>query len=257
MRCVIWWVVLIGVALSGCGRSQQQVQPQKSLLEQGIQKLEGRDYDGAAALFRQYVEQSRNLVVALQEVRYAYMARPERPAEQAYLFLEQYASRVDAIPNKIDRAGYYQVMGTLAFLAGRRDEYPAWFEKAIQLDPQNHLAMNDYAYALAEDGRALEKALRLARRAIAIKSNVGAYHDTHGWVLYKLGRYDEALRELRFAVQIAPDTPELRYHLAAVYAKLGRTEDALVELEKALALRPGHEPSLRLRKALLGKQGTR
>jgi tetratricopeptide (TPR) repeat protein len=115
--------------------------------------------------------------------------------------------------------------------------------------------MNDYAYALAEDGRELEKALRLVRRAIAIKSNVGAYHDTHGWVLYKLGRYDEALRELRLAVQTAPDTPDLRYHLAAVYAKLGRKDDALVELEKALALKPGHEPSLQLRKELLGEKG--
>jgi len=117
--------------------------------------------------------------------------------------------------------------------------------------------MNDYAYALAEDGRELEKALRLVRRAIAIKSNVGAYHDTHGWVLYKLGRYDEALRELRLAVQTAPDTPDLRYHLAAVYAKLGRKDDALVELEKALALKPGHEPSLQLRKELLGEKPKR
>ena len=185
------------------------------------------------------------------------MTRPERPAEQAYAFLVQYEPRAGEIPVQIDRAGYYQVLGTLAFLAGRRDEYARWFEKALQLDPQNHLAMNDYAYALAEDGRELEKALRLVRRAIAIKSNVGAYHDTHGWVLYKLGRYDEALRELRLAVQTAPDTPDLRYHLAAVYAKLGRKDDALVELEKALALKPGHEPSLQLRKELLGEKEKR
>jgi Flp pilus assembly protein TadD len=71
-------------------------------------------------------------------------------------------------------------------------------------------------------------------------------------VLYKLGRYEEALRELRIAVQTAPDTADLRYHLAAVYAKLGKKDDALVELEKALALQPGHEASLKLRKELTG-----
>lgn len=256
MRFVAW---LLGLALvlAGCGRSQQQASSQQSLLEQGIQRLETRDYEGAATLFQQYVAQASSLPVALQEVYRAYMTRPERPAEQAYAFLVQYESRASEITSPIDRSGFYQVLGTLAFLSGKRDQFASWFEKALELDPQNHLAMNDYAYALAENGRDLEKALRLVRRAIAIKSNIGAYHDTHGWVLYKLGRYEEALRELRIAVQTAPDTPDLRYHLAAVYAKLGRRDDALVELEKALAIKPGHEPSLALRKQLLGESKAR
>lgn len=251
------WLLVIGLALASCGRSQQQASSQQSLLEQGIQKLETRDYEGAATLFRQHVEQASSLAVGLQAVYRAYMARPERPAEQAYAFLVQYEPRAGEITSPIDRAGYYQVLGTLAFLAGKHDQFAAWFEKALALDPQNHLAINDYAYALAENGRDLEKALRLVQRAIAIKSNVGAYHDTHGWVLYKLGRYEEALRELRLAVQTAPDTPDLRYHLAAVYAKLGRKDDALVELAKALAIKPGHEPSLALRKELLGESRAR
>lgn len=253
MRVLIGLLV-IGLMLSGCGRSEPP--PQKSLLEQGVQKLETRDYEGAAALFKQYVEQSPNFVVALQNVYRAYMALLNAPPRRRMRFWCS-TSRAGEIPVQIDRAGFYQALGTLAFLAGKRDEYAQWSEKALQLDPQNHLAMNDYAYALAEDGRELEKALRLIRRAIAIKSDVGAYHDTHGWVLYKLGRYDAALRELRLAVQTAPDTPDLRYHLAAVYAKLGQRDDALVELEKALALKPGHEPSLQLRKELLGEKEAR
>ncbi len=224
------------------------------LLQQGVQKLETRDYAGAAEAFRQYVAQAPNLTVALQEVYRAYMAQPNRPAAQAYEFLVQYEPRANEMKVAIDRAGYYQVLGTLAFLSGKREEYTQWFEKALELDPNNHLAMNDYAYALAEDNRELEKALRLIRRAIAIKSDIGAYHDTHGWVLYRLGRYEEALRELRIAVQTAPDTAELRYHLAAVYAKLGQKDDALVELEKALALKPGYGEALKLRKELTGGQ---
>lgn len=245
------WLLALALLFAACGR-KEEARPEQTLLQQGVQKLETRDYAGAAELFKQYVEQSPNLTVALQEVYKAYMAQPNRPAAQAYEFLVQYEPRAKEIPGEIDRAGFYQVLGTLAFLSGRRDEYVKWFEKALELDPSNHLAMNDYAYALAEDGRELEKALRLIRRAIAIKSNIGAYHDTHGWVLYKLGRYEEALRELRIAVETAPDTADLRYHLAAVYVKLGKKDDALVELEKALVLQPGHEPSLKLRKELTG-----
>jgi Flp pilus assembly protein TadD len=61
-----------------------------------------------------------------------------------------------------------------------------------------------------------------------------------------MGRYEEALKDIRIAVDIAPTTAELRYHLAAIYAKLGRRQDALVELEKALALDPQHAPSRQL-----------
>lgn len=249
----LWWLLAAILTLTGCGR-KDEARTEQTLLQQGVQKLEARDYASAAELFKQYVDQSANLNLALQEVYRAYMAQPNRPAAQAYEFLVQYEPRAKEIPVDIDRAGYYQVLGTLAFLSGKRTEYAPWFEKALELDPQNHLALNDYAYALAEDGRELEKALRLIRRAIAIKSNVGAYHDTHGWVLYKLGRYEEALRELRIAVQTAPDTADLRYHLAAVYAKLGQKNDALVELEKALALQPGHEDALKLRKELGGEE---
>lgn len=252
MRFLIW--LLAGsVLLSACGK-KETTRPEQAFYKEGVQKLETRDYAGAAQAFQQFVEQSPTLTTALQEVYKAYMAQPNRPAVQAYEFLVQYEPRAGEIKVAIDRAGFYQVLGTLAFLSGKRAEYARWFEKALELDPQNHLAMNDYAYALAEDGRDLEKALRLIRRAIAIKSDVGAYHDTHGWVLYKLGRYEEALRELRIAVQTAPDTADLRYHLAAVYAKLGQRDDALVELEKALALQPGHENSLKLRKELTGEQ---
>lgn len=246
------WLLALALVLVACGR-KEEARPEQTLLQQGVQKLETRDYTGAAALFKQYVDQSSNLTVALQEVYRAYVSQSSRPYAQAYEFLVQYEPRANEIPVEIDRAGYYQVLGTLAFQSGKRDAYARWFEKALELDPNNHLAMNDYAYALAEDERDLEKALRLIRRAIAIKSNIGAYHDTHGWVLYKLGRYDEALRELRIAVSTAPDTAELRYHLAAVYAKLGRKDDALVELEKALALQPGHEPSRKLRQELTGE----
>ncbi|GIV11095.1 MAG: hypothetical protein KatS3mg020_0586 [Fimbriimonadales bacterium] len=241
------------VLLTACG-TKETLRPEQAVYKEGVQKLETRDYAGAMKAFQQFVEQSPNLNVALQEVYKAYMSQPNRPTAQAYEFLVQYEPRAKDISVSIDRAGYYQVLGTLAFLSGRRNEYARWFDKALELDPQNHLAMNDYAYALAESGRDLEKALRLIRRAIAIKSNVGAYHDTHGWVLYKLGRYEEALRELRIAVQTAPNTADLRYHLAAVYAKLGQRDDALVELEKALALQPGHEQSLKLRQELTGAQ---
>lgn len=236
----IGWLLAVALILGGCRRADER-QIAEQLLKEGEQKLQARDYAGAADAFHRYVAQTSNLTAALPRVYRVYIQY--RAAKPAYEFLIQYEARANEIKVKVDRSDYYRVLGDLAHQIGKFEDALRWYEKAVQLDNQNHLALNNYAYSLAEQGKNLEHALELANRALAIRSNLGTYYDTRGWVYYKMGRYEEALKDLRIAVDIAPTTAELRYHLAAVYAKLGRKQDALVELEKALALDPNHEPS--------------
>ncbi|MCS7300580.1 MAG: hypothetical protein NZ556_03390, partial [Fimbriimonadales bacterium] len=121
MRTVLGLLAVL-VVLAGCGK-KETTRPEQAFYQQGVQKLETRDYAGAAQAFHQFVKQSPNLNVALQEVYRAYMRQPNRPAAQAYEFLVQYEPRANEIKVQVDRAGYYQVLGTLAFLSGRRTEY--------------------------------------------------------------------------------------------------------------------------------------
>jgi tetratricopeptide (TPR) repeat protein len=240
---VLGWLLAIALLLGGCRGGDKQPVAEKWLKE-GEQKLQARDYAGAAEAFQRYVEQTGNLTVALPTVYRAYAQH--RAIQPAYEFLIRYEPRANEIKVTIDRADYYRVLGDLAHHVGKFEEALRWYEKAVRLDNQNHLALNNYAYSLAEQGKDLERALELVNRALAIRSNQGAYYDTRAWVYYKMGRYEEALKDIRIAVDIAPTTAELRYHLAAIYAKLGRRQDALVELEKALALDPQHAPSRQL-----------
>jgi len=243
------WLLAIALILSGCRRADER-QAAEQLLKAGEQKLQARDYAAAAKAFNRYVEQTGNLNAALPRIYRLYAQY--RAFKPAYEFLIQYEPRSSEIKVEVDRSDYYRVLGDLAHQMGKFDDALRWYERAIQLDSQNHLAFNNYAYSLAEQGKDLERALKLANRALAIRSNLGTYYDTRGWVYYKMGRYEEALKDLRLAVDTAPTTAELRYHLAAVYAKLGRKQDALVELEKALALDPQHEPSRQLMQELQG-----
>ncbi len=246
--------LLVGMILfAGCAK-KETVSPERALYNQAVERVRAGDYDEANRLLKQYIDQSEHLTPALRDAYLAYTRTPNYPPERAYELLVASEPKAREIPVEVDRASFYQVLGTLGFLAGKNQEADRWFRTAVELDPQNHLALNDYAYMLAEEGRDLERALQMAQRAVAIKSGQGAYYDTLGWVLYKMGRYEEALRELRIAVQTAPETAELRYHMAATYAKLGRTQDALVELEKALALDPRHEASRQLQQELQGKR---
>ncbi len=237
------WLLVIVLLLGGCRGGDKQ-QATKQLLKEGEQKLQARDYAGAAEIFHRYVEQSGNLTAALPAVYRVYFQH--RAIQPTYEFLIRYEPRASEIKVTIDRSDYYRVLGDLAHHLGKFEEALRWYEKAVQIDNQNHLALNNYAYSLAEQGKELERALELVNRALAIRPNLGAYYDTRAWIYYKMGRYEEALKDMRIAVGTTPTTAELRYHLAAIYAKLGRKQDALVELEKALALDAKHEPSRQL-----------
>ena len=76
------------------------------------------------------------------------------------------------------------------------------YEKSLALYADNAMTLNNYAYFLSEENQQLEKALTMSSRAIIIAENNATYLDTHAWVLYKLGRYDEARNVMRKALML-------------------------------------------------------
>ena len=66
------------------------------------------------------------------------------------------------------------------------------YDRSLRYDPDNAMVLNNYAYFLSLEERDLEKALAMASRATALTDNNPTYLDTHAWVLFKLGRVDEA-----------------------------------------------------------------
>ena len=64
--------------------------------------------------------------------------------------------------------------------------------------------------------------------------------DSLGWVLYKLGRHEEALVELRRAFERLSDH-EVASHLVEVLAVLERRDEALALLASAEERNPGSE----------------
>jgi len=58
--------------------------------------------------------------------------------------------------------------------------------------------------------------------------------DTLGWVRFKMGQQDEALRLMKNAVAKSPEVPTLNYHLGIAYHQSGKTAEARTYLSKAL-----------------------
>jgi len=70
--------------------------------------------------------------------------------------------------------------------------------------------------------------------------------DSYGWVLYRLGRNDEALVQLRRAWTLSRD-PEIAAHVGEVLWVLGRHDEARHFFEEAAKLDPENRALLRAR----------
>lgn len=110
------------------------------------------------------------------------------------------------------------------------------YQKAIELDPENALLLNNFGYSLSVRGERLEDALVMASSALEKDPDNGAYLDTVGWIYFKLGNYETAVSYIEQAFAQRPDNPEVIDHLGDVYSKLGEVEKAVDFWRKALSL---------------------
>src|SRR5262249_1664203 len=127
-------------------------------------------------------------------------------------------------------------MATLLEQQGRVDEAIAAYETLYERNPHLDFAANNLAMLLVsyrKDQRSLDRARDLT--ADFAKSQDGALLDTHGWVRFQRGEYNDALPVLERAVERAPNANVVRYHLGMAEWKAGQRERAQRNLETAVA----------------------
>jgi tetratricopeptide (TPR) repeat protein len=101
--------------------------------------------------------------------------------------------------------------------------------------------LNYLAYSWADMHKNVEKAFDMLREAVALSPGDGAIVDSLGWAYYRLGRYDDALRELERAVLLKSGDPTINDHLGDVYWKVGRKREANFKWSQTLTLNPDPE----------------
>jgi len=82
---------------------------------------------------------------------------------------------------------FYFSYGAACERAGDADKAVTLFRKCLELDPEDHTAANYLGYMWADKGTHLEEALGLIQKAVKFDPKNGAYLDSLGWVLFKLG----------------------------------------------------------------------
>ncbi len=104
-------------------------------------------------------------------------------------------------------------------------------------EPENVAALNALGYTLADRTTRYQEALELIDRARVAEPDNAAIVDSYGWVLYRLGRNEEALVHLRRAWTLAKD-PEIAAHVGEVLWVLGRKDEARHYFDEARKLDP-------------------
>jgi tetratricopeptide (TPR) repeat protein len=149
------------------------------------------------------------------------------------------------------------VLSTLALVldgAGRKPEAREAYEATLKLDPNNGVAMNNFAFLLAETGGDLDLALTMGQRAKQVLPNMVEVSDTLGWVYLKKGLADNAIEIFRDLVDKSPDRATFRYHLAMAYNLKGDTAAALGEARAAADRNPSAEERRQIQ-ALIAQLG--
>lgn len=105
--------------------------------------------------------------------------------------------------------------------------------QALEYQPEHPFVLNYLGYSWADQGVNLDRSLDMIRRAVALRPQDGYITDSLGWVLYRLGRYEEAIPHLERAVELLPDDPIVNDHLGDAYWVVGRKREARFQWTRA------------------------
>ena len=163
---------------------------------------------------------------------------PQRAAVEAAIAGYRAAQNVNA-----DRAQSHLNLGWLALQQGDRVSAEQEYTTALELEPYFVPSFINMADLYRLTGRDVE-AEALLRRALDVAPESGDVRYAFGLLLVRLERLDEAVGQLRRATELAPDQPHYVYvHAVAVQAG-GDGAGAVALLDEGLARYPANRELL-------------
>lgn len=145
-----------------------------------------------------------------------------------------YREILEMSPVQVDA---WSQLGWLYDRRGHLDSSDACYERALQIDPRNSFVCNNYAYSLCLRGNDLERALSLSRTSLETEPENPAYLDTYAWILYHLGRLDQAMEAAKAAIIHGGNATHYE-HFGYILEARGETSLATEAWMKSLELDP-------------------
>jgi len=93
--------------------------------------------------------------------------------------------------------------------------------------------------AYSEQGRYDRAADRYAQ-AVGLNSSDAVLRSNYGFMLYRAGKTEEGIRQVREAVRLQPNDPEAHNTLGTVLSAEGQRDEAIAEFQRAIQLNPSY-----------------
>jgi tetratricopeptide (TPR) repeat protein len=194
------------------------------------------------ALYQFYMDARRvdEYVNRLEEER---KARPDnREAVEVLVQIYHEQKRLPEALRVLDAAreavkGDPDLLYYVAHLYGRIDQKQTeeqLLREVVRLDPRHAPGSNDLGYGWADAGKNLAEAEELIRVAVEVEPDNQSFLDSLGWVLYKRGKFAEALAAFERAIGPAtrPD-PVVLDHMGDVLYRLQQPGEAAKQWRRA------------------------
>ncbi|MBL7972823.1 MAG: tetratricopeptide repeat protein, partial [Prolixibacteraceae bacterium] len=153
----------------------------------------------------------------------------------ACLQLEKYTEALDILKegepylldNKLMKIQFELYRAEANYKLDRVEEAFKAFDSVISIDPENWLAMNNYAYYLSVRNENLEKAELLSSKAVRANPENPTYLDTYSWVLFMRKDYTLAKFYMESAIKNGGDkNGVIVEHYGDILFMLGQKDEA-------------------------------
>lgn len=220
----------------------------------GALQLEGETEEALRMAHRAAELADDNPDITVRPPWILYHADRVEEAYQAYTkWLDRYAEDYSraGIRTSVSEARF--IMSNICVSLNRLAEAEENLEKVLDEFPEDVAAANDLGFILVDQDKSLERATEMIRFAVAAEPNNAAYRDSLGWALYRAGKFEEAVVELRKAASEETPDPIILDHLGDALRAIGDEELARQTWRKALSLLQGAAAMSELEKKIKQK----
>ena len=146
--------------------------------------------------------------------------------EEAISIFEDGMKKV--IDNQPLEIQFYSLVAEAYRAIGNHEKSDDYYEKAIKLDPDNLVILNNYSYFLSLRQKKLDIAEKMSKKTILAEPENYTYLDTYAWVQFNSGNFKKALEYIEKAVQFdGVGDPDILEHYGDILDKMGRKSEAI------------------------------
>ncbi|MGD0964974.1 MAG: tetratricopeptide repeat protein [Candidatus Acidiferrales bacterium] len=208
----------------------------------GVVNYQLKNYGSAQAEFERAIQLDPKSLEA-----YMQLSRVAEAQGQNDLAIASYQKALDLKPKSAPLA---TLLGNRYLANNDLPDAEKYYHQALEMDPNFAVADANLAWLDAQQGRSLDVALTMARRAKSRMPDTPSVSDTLGWILYKRGDYAGATPLFEQCVRECPDSAEYHYHFGLALLATGDKAQGKVQIEAALRMKLGSDDAQQARQAI-------